>query len=123
VAGGQCRGILGIVKPEAQMERVRRSQAHIGVETKDIVQKNGLDLNVAVRLLKSSSAAALSPLSAAPMSKEIVDPTRHTPAGESPLVALSVAHLAVTTKVSISSIASRNVCILSFSDLRPQVLV
>ena len=30
------------------MERIRRSQTHVGVETKDIVQKNGPDLDVAV---------------------------------------------------------------------------
>jgi hypothetical protein len=44
-----------------------------------------------------------SPLSAAPMSKEIVDSTRHTPAGESPRNALSVAHLPATTNVLSSS--------------------
>src|SRR5713226_950357 len=34
------------------MERVRRSQAHVGIETKDIVQKNRFDLDMAViRLL------------------------------------------------------------------------
>jgi len=37
------------------------------------------------------SAAALSPLSVAPISEGIVDSTRHTPASESPQGALSVA--------------------------------
>jgi len=42
-----CR-ILGIVKPEAPVEGVRRSQAHVGVKTEDIVQKNRFDLDMAV---------------------------------------------------------------------------
>jgi hypothetical protein len=48
VTAGQSRRILGIVKPETHMECVRRSQAHVGVKTEDIIQKNRLDLNVAV---------------------------------------------------------------------------
>jgi len=52
VTAGQSRRILGIVKPETQMERVRRSQAHVGVKTEDIVQKNRFDLDMTViRLL------------------------------------------------------------------------
>ena len=46
-AGQDCR-ILGIVEPETQMERVRRSQAHVGVKAKDIIQKNCLDPDMAV---------------------------------------------------------------------------
>ena len=48
VASGQSRRILGIVEPETQMESVRRVQAHVGVKTEDIVQKNRLDLDMAV---------------------------------------------------------------------------
>ena len=48
VAAGQSRCIQRIVKPEAQMERVRRSQAHVGIKTEDIVQKNRFDLDMAV---------------------------------------------------------------------------
>ena len=44
VACGQGGRILGIVKPEAQMERVGRSQAHVGVEPEDVIQENRLDL-------------------------------------------------------------------------------
>jgi hypothetical protein len=52
VTAGQSRRILGIVKPENQMESVCRSQAHVGVKTEDIVQKNRFDLDMAViRLL------------------------------------------------------------------------
>ena len=47
VAGGQSRRVLWIVEPEAQVKCVRRSQAHVGVKTEDIVQKNRLDLDVA----------------------------------------------------------------------------
>ena len=48
VTAGQDRSILRIVEPETQMERVRRSQAHIGVKAEDIIQKNRLDLDMAV---------------------------------------------------------------------------
>jgi len=48
VAAGQSRSIFGVVEPETQMESIRRSQAHVGIKTEDIIQKNRLDLNVAV---------------------------------------------------------------------------
>ncbi len=52
VAAGQSRCIKRVVKPEAEMERVCRSQAHVGIKTEDIVQKNRFDLDMAViRLL------------------------------------------------------------------------
>lgn len=48
VAAGQSCGIQGIVKPETHMERVRRSQMHVGVKTEDIVQEDRFDLDMAV---------------------------------------------------------------------------
>jgi hypothetical protein len=48
VACGQGGRILGIVKPEAQMEGVGRSQAHVGVKPEDVIQENRLDLDTAV---------------------------------------------------------------------------
>ena len=61
VATGQCRRILWIVKPETQMERVRRSQAHVGVKTEDIVQKNRFDLDMAIiRLLPNLDIGLIS---------------------------------------------------------------
>ena len=48
VAAGKSGCILWIVEPEAQMERIRRSQAHIWIKTEDIVQKNRFDLDVTV---------------------------------------------------------------------------
>ena len=61
VATGQCRRILWIVKPETQMERVCRSQAHVGVKTEDIVQKNRFDLDMAIiRLLPNLDIGLIS---------------------------------------------------------------
>src|SRR5690349_1927026 len=37
-----------IVKPETDMERIRRSQPHIGIKAKDVIQQNCLDAHVAV---------------------------------------------------------------------------
>ena len=56
-------------------------------------------------------SSALSPPSTAPIKEEIVDPTRHAPAGESPRVPFSLAHLPVTTKVPRPSTTLRSICI------------
>ena len=61
-------------------------------------------------VLKRVSAAALSPVSAAPMREEIVDSTRHPPASESPSNAFSVAYLEMATKILVSSNSSVFAC-------------
>ena len=48
VTSGQGGGILRVIKPEPYMKGVRRSQTHVGVKTEDIVQKDGLDLDMSV---------------------------------------------------------------------------
>src|SRR5579864_264507 len=39
---------IRIVKPETDMERIRRSQPHIGIKAKDVIQQNCLYADVAV---------------------------------------------------------------------------
>src|SRR5262249_41215372 len=41
-------GIFRVVEPEPHLERVRRVQAHVGVEAEDLIQQDGLDAYMAV---------------------------------------------------------------------------
>ena len=42
-----CR-ILRIVEPESQVEGIRRFKCRIRIETKDLIEEDGLDTNMAV---------------------------------------------------------------------------
>ena len=61
VASGQSRGIGGIVEPESEMERVGGRQTHVGVKTEDVIQKDRLNLDVAVIRLLSNLDIGLIP--------------------------------------------------------------
>jgi hypothetical protein len=75
--------VLGIVEPEAQVERVGRWQSHVRIETEDLIGQNGLDAHAALVMAFADLGQVLAGLSAGLFFVCPFHVTNDNPAGQS----------------------------------------